>query len=161
MITFLYYLFAIAIYAVPMMFMQSFLGQFSSSGYVSVFRIAPFFKGLGYVILLLNFMVLTFVVIFAAVPMFYAVTSVFSWSSMVECRNNTWNTPSCTALTVDMDYDTNIKDYSEFQSYRHLPSYEFYRWVCHRSIILLQSHFRNNIAAIIWESSVTAMNIDI
>lgn len=131
MITFLYYLFAIAIYAIPIMFMQSFLGQFSSSGYISVFRIAPFFKGLGYVILLLNFMVLTYVAIFAAVPLFYTITSVLSLSSLVECNNNTWNSPNCTALKVDLDYDSNVKNYDmgieEETKFRHLPSYEFYR----------------------------------
>lgn len=132
MITFLYYLFIIAIYAIPIMFMQSFIGQFSSSGYISVFRIAPFFKGLGYVILLLNFMVLTYAVIFAGVPLFYTITSVFSLSSLVECKNNTWNTPNCTALVVDLDYDANVINYDlssdeSIKSFKHLPSYEFYR----------------------------------
>ncbi|KAL5281091.1 hypothetical protein ACFFRR_004859 [Megaselia abdita] len=128
LITFLYYLFTIAIYAVPMMFIQSFLGQFSSSGYISVFRIAPFFKGLGYVILLLNFMVLTYAVIFAAVPMFYALSSVFSVSSLLECANNTWNTPNCSALTLYLDYDINIQNYDDYQKYKQLPSYEFYSY---------------------------------
>lgn len=78
----------------PLMFIQSFLGQFSSSGYISVFRIAPLFKGLGYVIFLLNFVVLTYVVVYAAIPLFYAFTSTFALSEIITC-NNTWNSNRC------------------------------------------------------------------
>lgn len=34
-----------ALYLVPIMVIHSFMGQFSSSGFISAFRVSPFFKG--------------------------------------------------------------------------------------------------------------------
>jgi len=34
-----------SIYLVPIMVIHSFMGQFSSSGFISAFRLSPFFKG--------------------------------------------------------------------------------------------------------------------
>ncbi|EDX04119.1 GD22475 [Drosophila simulans] len=42
------YFIYMAIYLVPIMVIHSFMGQFSSSGFISAFRLSPFFKGMGY-----------------------------------------------------------------------------------------------------------------
>ncbi|XP_067624073.1 sodium-dependent serotonin transporter-like isoform X2 [Eurosta solidaginis] len=69
------YLISLFLFVVPIFIMQSFLGQFSSSGFISAFRIAPLFKGIGYVSLAVNFAVLTYYSIYAAVPLFYLINS--------------------------------------------------------------------------------------
>ncbi|XP_055921053.1 sodium-dependent proline transporter-like [Eupeodes corollae] len=65
------YLIISAICVVPIVFIQSFLGQFSSSGFISVFRIAPLFKGIGHVSLLVNVLTLTYYSVFSAIPLFH------------------------------------------------------------------------------------------
>ncbi|XP_065358428.1 sodium- and chloride-dependent glycine transporter 2-like [Calliphora vicina] len=69
------YLISLFIYIIPFIVMQSFLGQFSSSGYISAFRLTPLFKGIGYVSLALNICVLSFYSIFAMVPLVYMFAS--------------------------------------------------------------------------------------
>ncbi|XP_055917390.1 sodium-dependent proline transporter-like isoform X2 [Eupeodes corollae] len=65
------YLLVLATCVVPIVFLQSFLGQFSSTGFISVFRISPLFKGIGYVSLAINLTTLTYYSIFGAIPLFF------------------------------------------------------------------------------------------
>ncbi|XP_065357419.1 sodium- and chloride-dependent neutral and basic amino acid transporter B(0+)-like isoform X2 [Calliphora vicina] len=69
------YLLSLVIYIIPFIVIQSFLGQFSSSGYISAFRLTPLFKGIGYVTLALNICVLSYYSIFAMVPLVYMFSS--------------------------------------------------------------------------------------
>ncbi|XP_032294207.1 sodium- and chloride-dependent glycine transporter 1 [Drosophila virilis] len=88
------YLLAVCFYSLPIFLIQTFLGQFSTSGAISAFRVSPIFKGIGYSILLLNLGTLTYYSINAAVPFIYAVNSVREVMPWMSC-NNTWNTPEC------------------------------------------------------------------
>ncbi|XP_036328167.1 sodium-dependent serotonin transporter-like [Rhagoletis pomonella] len=65
------YIIVLFIFIVPLFVMQSFLGQFSSTGFISAFRIAPLFKGIGYISLAVNLGVLTYYSVFAAIPLLY------------------------------------------------------------------------------------------
>ncbi|XP_061402550.1 sodium- and chloride-dependent neutral and basic amino acid transporter B(0+)-like [Musca vetustissima] len=65
------YLISLAVYIIPFIVIQSFMGQFSSSGFISAFRLSPLFKGIGYVTLAMNICVLTYYSIFAMVPLLY------------------------------------------------------------------------------------------
>uniref|UniRef100_A0A0A1XKM1 Sodium-and chloride-dependent neutral and basic amino acid transporter B(0+) n=2 Tax=Zeugodacus cucurbitae TaxID=28588 RepID=A0A0A1XKM1_ZEUCU len=67
----IHYIICMCLFVVPIIVIQSFLGQFSSSGFISVFRISPIFKGLGYISLGVNLAVLTYYSMFAAVPLLY------------------------------------------------------------------------------------------
>ncbi|XP_055921051.1 sodium-dependent proline transporter-like [Eupeodes corollae] len=69
------YLITLGVCVVPIVFMQSFLGQFSSTGFISVFRISPIFKGVGYVSLFINLMSLTYYAILGAIPLFFLLHS--------------------------------------------------------------------------------------
>ncbi|XP_046812704.1 sodium- and chloride-dependent neutral and basic amino acid transporter B(0+)-like [Lucilia cuprina] len=74
------------IYIVPFIVLQSFLGQFSSSSYISAFRLTPLYKGIGYVALILNICVLSFYSIFAMIALVYMFSSMQStlpWN----CKN--------------------------------------------------------------------------
>ncbi|XP_037814630.1 sodium-dependent acetylcholine transporter-like, partial [Lucilia sericata] len=67
---FIVYLIALFIY-IPFIVIQSFLGQFSSSGFISAFRVTPLFKGIGYITLALNICVLSFYSNYAVIPLVY------------------------------------------------------------------------------------------
>ncbi|XP_051859289.1 sodium-dependent serotonin transporter-like [Drosophila albomicans] len=84
---------------------QTFLGQFSTSGAISAFRVSPIFKGIGYSILLLNLGTLTYYSVNAAVPLIYAVNTLHDVLPWMSC-NNTWNSPNCsTHNSYDVDED--------------------------------------------------------
>ncbi|XP_017097885.2 sodium- and chloride-dependent glycine transporter 1-like [Drosophila bipectinata] len=63
------------IYLVPILVIHSFMGQFSSSGYISAFRLSPFFKGMGYVSCVLSIAVLIYYGVFAAIPIYFMANS--------------------------------------------------------------------------------------
>ncbi|XP_032592332.1 sodium- and chloride-dependent glycine transporter 1 isoform X2 [Drosophila grimshawi] len=88
------YLLSVFIFSLPIFLIQTFLGQFSTSGAISAFRVSPIFKGIGYSIFLLNLGTLTYYSVNAAVPLIYAVNSMYDIMPWKSC-NNTWNTPEC------------------------------------------------------------------
>ncbi|KAH8353305.1 hypothetical protein KR084_010169 [Drosophila pseudotakahashii] len=69
------YLVYIVIYLVPIIVIHSFMGQFSSSGFISAFRLSPFFKGMGYVSVFLSVSMVIYYSIYAAVPIFFIINS--------------------------------------------------------------------------------------
>ncbi|XP_065356100.1 sodium-dependent proline transporter-like [Calliphora vicina] len=124
------YLISLVVYIIPFIVIQSFLGQFSSSGYISAFRITPHFKGLGYVALLLNMFVISFYSIFAVVPLVYMFVSMqptLPWS----CEGfKKW----ATNLTQEEERNLcNIRnasetDYSDKYIYNHyIPSALYFK----------------------------------
>ncbi|KAH8377339.1 hypothetical protein KR093_004972 [Drosophila rubida] len=110
------YVLAVCFYSLPIFLIQTFLGQFSTSGAISAFRVSPIFKGqsvpthtltaylsnlhficstgIGYSILLLNLGTLSYYSVNAAVPLIYAVNSLHDVLPWMSC-NNTWNSPNC------------------------------------------------------------------
>ncbi|XP_054741397.1 sodium- and chloride-dependent neutral and basic amino acid transporter B(0+)-like [Anastrepha obliqua] len=69
--TIIVYILCMFLFVVPIIVIQSFMGQFSSSGFISTFRMSPIFKGLGYISLFVNLAVLSYYSLFAAVPLLY------------------------------------------------------------------------------------------
>ncbi|EDW03476.1 GH10485 [Drosophila grimshawi] len=69
-----YYIY-MALYLVPILVIHSFMGQFSSSGFISAFRVSPFFKGMGYVSLALSLATLLYYSLFAFVPLIFIMHS--------------------------------------------------------------------------------------
>ncbi|XP_013104385.1 sodium-dependent noradrenaline transporter [Stomoxys calcitrans] len=114
------YLCGILLYAIPIFGIQTFLGQFSTSGTISVFRVAPIFKGIGYSILLHNLVSLSYYAVIASVPLVYAVNSLYTVIPWMSC-NNSWNTPNCSTHNT---YD----DYDEVEIYPH-ASEEYFRYI--------------------------------
>ncbi|XP_076008059.1 sodium- and chloride-dependent GABA transporter 2-like isoform X2 [Genypterus blacodes] len=80
---------------VPVFFLETALGQFTSQGGITCWRkISPLFEGLGYgtqvIVTLLNF----YYIIVLAWGIFYLSFS-FSWDLAWSSCNNTWNTENC------------------------------------------------------------------
>nr|NP_001285711.1 uncharacterized protein Dmel_CG33296, isoform C [Drosophila melanogaster]NP_995644.2 uncharacterized protein Dmel_CG33296, isoform B [Drosophila melanogaster]AAS64652.2 uncharacterized protein Dmel_CG33296, isoform B [Drosophila melanogaster]AHN54226.1 uncharacterized protein Dmel_CG33296, isoform C [Drosophila melanogaster] len=69
-----YFLYMV-IYLVPILVVHSFMGQFSSSGFIAAFRLAPLFKGMGYVSIFLTFTTLIYYSMFVAIPLLFLINS--------------------------------------------------------------------------------------
>ncbi|XP_054741399.1 sodium- and chloride-dependent neutral and basic amino acid transporter B(0+)-like [Anastrepha obliqua] len=81
--TIIVYILCMFLFVVPIIVIQSFMGQFSSSGFISTFRMSPIFKGLGYISLFVNLAVLSYYSLFAAVPLlylFHSLRPILPWS---------------------------------------------------------------------------------
>uniref|UniRef100_A0A8C7ZHV8 Transporter n=1 Tax=Oryzias sinensis TaxID=183150 RepID=A0A8C7ZHV8_9TELE len=83
---------------VPVFFLETALGQYTSEGGITCWRkISPLFEGLGYgtqvIVTLLNF----YYIIVLAWGIFYLSFS-FSWDLPWSSCNNTWNTENCVEL---------------------------------------------------------------
>ncbi|XP_037708838.1 sodium- and chloride-dependent neutral and basic amino acid transporter B(0+)-like isoform X2 [Drosophila subpulchrella] len=65
----------VVIYLVPIIFIHSFMGQFSSSGFISAFRLSPFFKGMGYLSVFLTLSMLIYYSIYVALPLLFIINS--------------------------------------------------------------------------------------
>ncbi|XP_037710208.1 LOW QUALITY PROTEIN: sodium- and chloride-dependent glycine transporter 1-like [Drosophila subpulchrella] len=103
------------IYMVPIIFVHSFIGQFSSSGFISAFRLSPFFKGMGYVSVILSLSMLTYYSVYAAIPLLFIINSLrptLPWS----CEGlKSWFNETSGRLTI-CNW-TISGEYSENQNY--------------------------------------------
>ncbi|XP_055916964.1 sodium- and chloride-dependent glycine transporter 1-like [Eupeodes corollae] len=97
------FLLSVLFVGIPIFFIQSFLGQFSSTGLISAFRIVPLFKGIGFLIVIFNAISLTYYSVFAAVPLYYFIESIQPNLPWMNC-NQSWNSPNCTVRNF---YDFN------------------------------------------------------
>ncbi|XP_016944278.3 sodium- and chloride-dependent neutral and basic amino acid transporter B(0+) [Drosophila suzukii] len=103
------------IYMVPIIFVHSFMGQFSSSGFISAFRLTPFFKGMGYVSVILSLSMLIYYSVYAAIPLLFIINSLrptLPWS----CEGlKSWFNETSGRLTICNR--TNSWESSENQNY--------------------------------------------
>ncbi|XP_023296344.2 sodium-dependent proline transporter-like [Lucilia cuprina] len=116
------FIISLALYTVPLLMVQSFMGQFSSSGFISAFRISPIFKGIGYVSLALNVLVLIFYSLFAMIPLVYLIGSFkpqLPWSC-----DGTYNwVDFCNTKPTSNETD----DYLDFQNFFQVPSNSYFQ----------------------------------
>ncbi|XP_030565635.1 sodium- and chloride-dependent glycine transporter 1 [Drosophila novamexicana] len=125
-----YYIY-MAIYLVPILVIHSFMGQFSSSGFISAFRVSPFFKGMGYVSLALSLTSMLFYGIFAIVPLIFIMHSLrptLPWSC--EGFKSEENVSTICNMT-DTQVQTVLSSENESDIYEmtvvHVPSVLFFR----------------------------------
>lgn len=74
--------------------METCLGQFSSTGCLTIFRIAPLFKGVGYAIIIVNLICTMYYNVIIAYPVLFIIKSFAKTLPWMHC-NNEWNTPHC------------------------------------------------------------------
>ncbi|XP_037708834.1 sodium- and chloride-dependent neutral and basic amino acid transporter B(0+)-like isoform X2 [Drosophila subpulchrella] len=119
----------VVIYLVPIIFIHSFMGQFSSSGFISAFRLSPFFKGMGYLSVFLTLSMLIYYSIYAALPLLFIINSfrpTLPWS----CEGlKSWFNATSGRLTICNESISG--EYSEIQNATdkrilHVPSVLYY-----------------------------------
>lgn len=77
--------------------MEMCLGQFSSTGCLTLFRIAPLLKGTGYAIILVNIICTIYYNVIIAYPLVFIVKSMAKELPWMHC-NHEWNTVHCLEL---------------------------------------------------------------
>ncbi|XP_073337251.1 sodium- and chloride-dependent GABA transporter 2-like [Pagrus major] len=115
---------------VPVFFLETALGQYTSEGGITCWRkISPLFEGLGYgtqvIVTLLNF----YYIIVLAWGIFYLSFS-FSWDLAWSSCNNTWNTENCVEFarrntsvnqTMDLNATSPVIEFWERRALRISP----------------------------------------
>ncbi|XP_060758977.1 sodium- and chloride-dependent GABA transporter 2-like, partial [Neoarius graeffei] len=92
---FIPYLIFLATCGIPLFFLETALGQYTSEGGVTSWRkISPLFEGIGYATQVITVLLISYYIIVLAWAIFYLAFS-FSWDLPWSSCNNTWNTDAC------------------------------------------------------------------
>ncbi|XP_059221276.1 sodium- and chloride-dependent glycine transporter 1 isoform X2 [Stomoxys calcitrans] len=92
------YLLMLFLCGIPLFFMEIVMGQFSSLGFMGIFRLSPLFKGAGYAILIVNLICTIYYSIIIAYPLMF-LRHIFSAKLPWESCENEWNTNHCIEVT--------------------------------------------------------------
>ncbi|CAL4076612.1 unnamed protein product, partial [Meganyctiphanes norvegica] len=110
------YLIMLFLVGIPLFFLESALGQFSSSGCLSLYSVCPLFKGTGYASLIVTLIASTYYSVVVAYPIvffFHSLQSELPWESC----GNPWNTANCTTTQLMLEASqNNITDRANFVS---------------------------------------------
>ncbi|XP_053625829.1 sodium-dependent proline transporter-like [Plodia interpunctella] len=97
------YFLTLVICGIPLVYLETTLGQFASSGCISVFNINPLFKGAGYTGVMVNIIAVVYFASIMSYPVLYIYHSFSSPLPWQSCGNY-WNTDRCTELTGNSSY---------------------------------------------------------
>ncbi|XP_045768318.1 sodium- and chloride-dependent glycine transporter 2-like [Maniola jurtina] len=92
------YFLTLFIFGIPLVYLETLLGQFASAGCISVFNINPLFKGAGYATVVLNIVAMIYFASIMSYPMLYIYHSFSSPLPWQSCGNS-WNTEKCAEIT--------------------------------------------------------------
>ncbi|XP_049866830.1 sodium- and chloride-dependent glycine transporter 1-like [Pectinophora gossypiella] len=97
------YFLTMFICGIPLVYLETTLGQFASAGCISVFNINPLFKGAGYAVIVLNVVCVIYFAAIMAYPVLYIYHSFSSPLPWKTC-DNPWNTEKCTEITGNSSF---------------------------------------------------------
>ncbi|CAH1233368.1 SLC6A5 [Branchiostoma lanceolatum] len=90
------YVIMLLLSGLPLFLMELALGQFASQGPISVWKLSPIFKGVGFAMFTISSLIGIYYIVLLAYSIFYlfaSFTSELPWNT--GCTN-AWNTPDCT-----------------------------------------------------------------
>nr|XP_027214954.1 sodium-dependent proline transporter-like [Penaeus vannamei] len=101
------YLLMLVLVGIPLFFLETAVGQFSSSSCLAVFSVCPAFKGkelalkgpcgcLGMASLAINLVTVAYYIVLVSYPLLF-ITYSFTWDLPWASCGNSWNSPNCTA----------------------------------------------------------------
>lgn len=140
------YLLMLFLCGIPLFFMEMCLGQFSSTGCITMFRIAPLLKGkiifpfallhlifvdflgTGYAIVVVNIICTIYYNVIIAYPLVFIVKSIAKELPWLHC-NNEWNTQFCLELQHSQSNTTEILARNITGSIYKTPADEFFKYV--------------------------------
>ncbi|KAJ2944589.1 hypothetical protein O0L34_g3942 [Tuta absoluta] len=97
------YFLTMFICGIPLVYLETTLGQFASAGCISVFNINPLFKGAGYAVVILNIISVIYFASIMSYPILYIYHSFSSPLPWQSCGNY-WNTDNCTEITGNSSF---------------------------------------------------------
>ncbi|XP_050505352.1 sodium-dependent dopamine transporter-like [Diabrotica virgifera virgifera] len=114
--------------AVPLFYMELILGQFYRQGPVSLWRICPLFKGVGFCAVLVSFYVSFYYNVILAWALYFIGSSITSDLPWLHC-NNTWNTEKCwDSMNSNNSFSQNLLRFGNgsTRTNKHTPASEFF-----------------------------------
>jgi len=91
------YLIMLVLAGLPVFFLETALGQFTSMGPISAFKFSPILRGIGACMVILNIFVSIYYNVIIAYTVFYFFASLTSKLPWTEC-NNFWNSADCSSV---------------------------------------------------------------
>ncbi|XP_013386200.1 sodium-dependent proline transporter-like isoform X3 [Lingula anatina] len=79
---------------VPLFYLELAFGQFASLGPITIWKVSPIFKGVGYAMVIVSSLVAIYYNVIIAWTLYYLFASMTADLPWAHC-NNTWNTPLC------------------------------------------------------------------
>ncbi|CAG9862821.1 unnamed protein product [Phyllotreta striolata] len=138
------YLLMLFFCGIPLFFIETSLGQFASVGCISFFKICPLFKGAGYAILVVNFIVCSYFNMLMAYPVIflaYCFKEQLPWSNC----DNPWNTNDCAQFRKNTTFIGGVNNTNSFFVGKKTPADEFF----HRRILEISPN-PDDIGQIVW-----------
>lgn len=93
------YFMAVVLCTLPMLFLEMFLGQFSSEGPITVWKFCPMFKGVGWAVVFLTYVSNIYYILIVAYSFYYMLVSFVHIGGPLpwqECRDSDiWSTAKC------------------------------------------------------------------
>ncbi|XP_074051886.1 sodium-dependent noradrenaline transporter [Macrotis lagotis] len=135
----------------PLFYMELALGQYNREGAATVWKICPFFKGVGYAVILIALYVGFYYNVIIAWSLYYLFSSFTLNLPWTNC-GNPWNSPNCT----DSKFlnGSVLGNGTKYSKYKHTPAAEFYeRGVLH----LHESNGIHDIGTPQWQLSLCLM----
>ncbi|XP_026468869.1 LOW QUALITY PROTEIN: sodium-dependent proline transporter-like, partial [Ctenocephalides felis] len=84
----------------PLFFMELCIGQFSGTGCITMFKISPLFKGMGYCMVMVNLICTIYYNVILAYPLLFLYYSMAKKLPWVDC-NQKWNDERCSKVCTD------------------------------------------------------------
>ncbi|KAK5646532.1 hypothetical protein RI129_004996 [Pyrocoelia pectoralis] len=136
------YLAMLFLCGIPLFFLETSLGQFSGTGCITLFKIAPLFKGAGFAIVIVNFMCTIYYNVIISYPILFMANCFQSKLPWADCGND-WNTENCLQISSG---PVNASFINNTQTVKwKTPSDEYF----HNKILQLSSGI-DEIGSIVW-----------
>ncbi|XP_043483932.1 sodium- and chloride-dependent GABA transporter 1-like [Leptopilina heterotoma] len=137
------YLLMLFFCGIPLFFMESSMGQFSSTGCITLFRMSPIFKGAGFAIVIVNLICTMYYNVIIAYPLLFMAMSIKNKLPWSDC-DHPWNSENCLKLGGDIQGHRNAT--SQIGNLKaKTPADEFF----HNEILQISSGI-NEIGGIVW-----------
>ncbi|XP_051173790.1 sodium- and chloride-dependent glycine transporter 1-like [Leptopilina boulardi] len=137
------YLIMLFFCGIPLFFMESSMGQFGSTGCITLFRMSPIFKGAGFAIVIVNLICTMYYNVIIAYPLLFMAMSIKNKLPWSDC-DHSWNTENCLKLGGDIQVHRNAT--SQLGNLKATtPADEFF----HNEILQISSGI-NEIGGIVW-----------
>ncbi|KAJ8952516.1 hypothetical protein NQ318_003312 [Aromia moschata] len=146
------YLIMLIFCGIPLFFMETSMGQFASTGCITLFKISPLFKGAGYAMVIVNFIVSTYFNVICSYPLIFLVYSLQSKLPWVDCSNE-WNTDHCVEIGSS-SMELLLNQTTDSHKQMKTPADEFFQCLNVQALELWGHKISNgigNVGGVVWQ----------